>query len=294
MREGISGGSAQFWGGVLEVRQDRWNSGFGTCSETRQCSQCFSSKYRLIGGGRAFDENWNNDLWITLANARVGQGRKTKTTHAVRGIVLDMIENGWQRRIRGRPNALQNVKGRITFHFIGAIRFLFAGELARFGPQKLAGGKPRGFIKPACQGGPMAKRGGFPGKSDKDSLRDVLRLQRVAHVTHSYGVDEIYMTLHQFAEGGFRLALGIFPQQVAVFWIGHFLLLAAAGKMWTIISPSVHGTQMSCRFRQYAQKIANQGQGQRANFGVFYLLLCFWGVVIGSGVHRFFAEFLSG
>lgn len=115
------------------------------------------------------------------------------------------------------------------------IGLLFAGESPGFGAQKLAGGEPRGLIKPAGEGGSPAKSGGFFGQNDKHGLRDILGVRRVLDAAQGHGIDEIEMTLDQFAEGSVRLAVGVFPKQetvVHVVHIGHFVIIGRRGMNW--------------------------------------------------------------
>jgi hypothetical protein len=63
-------------------------------------------------------------------------------------------------------------------------------------------------------------------------LRNILGIGRVFNVAQGHRIDEIQVALDQFVERGFRLALGVFPQQETVVHIGHLLIIGRRATNW--------------------------------------------------------------
>ena len=95
------------------------------------------------------------------------------------------------------------------------VGLLFAGLTAGFAAEKIDGGQPRGLEQPTGKRlGPHAR--GFLGKDDKDDLRYLLGMLRIAALPQRDGIDEIDVPGDERGKGFVRSAFHVAPQQRGV------------------------------------------------------------------------------
>jgi hypothetical protein len=70
----------------------------------------------------------------------------------------------------------------------------------------------------------LAQARSFPGKDNEDGLSYVLRVRGIADETQGDGIDEINVPLNQGGKRRFRIAIGVFPDQIHVGRFSHLLI----------------------------------------------------------------------